>query len=203
MKPIHVRLGTPVAPALTFLYVARSPAKFLRNWHSVLRLEGKRERAHALVSCTPNNARAFFYFVVTRRGGTRMRLDQRFKRYRFSQLTGRAASAVFISVMREPISEHSARTKIRPQSLLLLFSFFNILDGFMHHFLRILERCNVSKNNGSYIYLPSDFTNVIVPKYDRTFLFLFSFFCFFRPRELFCLRYSHYGTLSITITFII
>lgn len=47
MKPIHVRLGTPVAPALTFLYVARSPAKFLRNWHSVLRLEGKREPAHA------------------------------------------------------------------------------------------------------------------------------------------------------------
>nr|KAF7435956.1 hypothetical protein H0235_004147 [Vespula pensylvanica] len=34
MKPIHVRLGAPVAPALTFLYVARSPAKFLRNWHS-------------------------------------------------------------------------------------------------------------------------------------------------------------------------
>lgn len=49
MKPIHVRLGAPVAPALTFLYVARSPAKFLRNWHSVLRLEGKRGRARARI----------------------------------------------------------------------------------------------------------------------------------------------------------
>lgn len=181
MQPIHVRLGTPVAPALTFLYVARSPAKFLRNWHSVLRLEGKRwtrARAHALVSCTANNARAFFYFVVKRRRGTRMRFDQRSKRYRFSQLTGRAASTVFISVMREPIYEHSARTKIRPQSLPFLFSFFNILDGFMHHFLRILERCNVSKNNGSYIYacLPISRTSLFRSTIERS---------FFRPRELF------------------